>query len=231
MKKFIAPLLVVSLLAPQLSFAKNSDLVKVEYVQQVENNKKGFPLILAFVRIGFRLYRVLSRVNNVNKLVRNVKRYVDQHGLNRTQIAQQFAGKMEIVLIDSFYATSPSYKRFEPIMFKAKLKQRAYTYLVSVSDDGACLLFPNRAEKKNLYHANSYHSFADKNYKIYANTKGVERFYFVSSTQSLLSNLKSAFNISTSVYSCGKRHKGVQKLNQLKSMSGVEVRGVEVLIE
>jgi len=231
MKKMIAPLLVASLLTPQLSLAKNSDLVQMEYVQQAQTNKKGLPLLVAFVRIGFRVYRVLSRVNNVRKLVQNVKRYVDHNGLNRTQIAQHFSGQMEIVLIDSFYATHANYKKFESIVFKAKFKQKAYTYLVSVSNDGACLLFPNGVEKKNLYGAGSYYTFADKNYKIYANSRGKESFYLVSSTQPILSKFKSVFNISTSVYSCGKRSKGIAKLNALKTLSGVEVRGVDVNIK
>jgi len=163
-------------------------------------------------------------------LAQNIRRYVDQNGINRTQIAQQFAGQMEIVLIDSFYATQSSYNKFEPIVFKAKLKQKAYTYLVSVSNDGACLLFPNGVEKKNFYRANSYYTFADKNYKIYSNSKGKESFYFISSTQPILSKFKSVFNISTSVYSCGKRYSGIKKLNELKTLSGVEIRGVDVRI-
>ena len=230
MKKLITPLIIASLLIPQMATAQNSDLVKVEYVER-QSTKKGFPALIAFVRIGFRVYRVLSRVNNVNRLVQRVKVHVDRYGLNRDKIAQQFAGQMKISLIDSFYATQPTYKKFEKIMFKAKLKQRAYIYLVSVSNDGACLLFPNGADKKNLYPAHQYYTFADKNYKIYANSKGVEKFYFVSSTQPLLSQLKSTFNISTSVYSCGSRYKGKKRLNQLRAMSGVEVRGVNVIIK
>lgn len=134
-------------------------------------------------------------------------------------------------LIASFYATSSNYKTFEKIMFKAKLKEKAYTYLVSVSNDGSCLLFPNGSDKKNLYEANQYYTFADKDYKIYANEKGVEKFYFVSSTKPLLSKLKSTFNISTSVYACGSRHKGKKKLKQLRAMTGVDVRGVDIRIK
>jgi len=229
MKKIIAPLLVASLLTPQLASAKNSDLVKVEYVQ-AQNTEKGLPLLMAFVRVGFRLYRVLSRVNNVNRLVQRVKIYVDRHGLDNNRLTQNFRSELKISLIDSFYSTSSHYKKFESIKFKAKLKERAYTYLVSVSDDGSCLLFPNGSDKKNLYQADQYYTFADKNYKIYANTKGVEKFYFVSSTKPLLRKLKSTFNIQTSVYSCGTRYKGKQKLKELRAMGEVDVRGVEVVI-
>ena len=229
MKKMIAPLLVASLLTPQLASAKNSDLVKVEYVQ-TKSTEKGLPVLIAFVRVGFRLYRVLSRVNNIRKLVQRVKIYVDRYGLDNNKLTQNFSDELKISLIGSFYATSSNYKTFEKIMFKAKLKERAYTYLVSVSNDGSCLLFPNGSDKKNFYRANQYYTFADKNYKVYANTKGVEKFYFVSSTKPLLSKLKSTFNIQTSVYSCGTRYKGKQKLNELRAMGGVDVRGVEVVI-
>ena len=229
MIKIITPLLIVALLSPELALAKNSDLVKVEYVQK-QNSKKGIPFFVAFIRVGVRLYRVLSRVNNVNRLVQQVKIHVDRHGFNNSKLTQSFGSELKISLIESFYATSSNYKKFEKIMFKAKLKEKAYTYLISVSDDGACLLFPNGSDKKNLYEANQYHTFANKDYKIYANAKGVEKFYFVSSTTPLLKNLKSTFNISTSVYSCGSRYKGNKKLNQLRAMGGVEVRGVDVTI-
>ena len=226
----ITPLLIASLLIPQTVTAKNSDLVKVEYVQTQSNSTKGIPLLIAFVRVGFRVYRVLSRVNNINKLVQRVKIYVDRHGLANNKLTQNFRDELKISLIESFYATNSNYKTFENIMFKAKLKEKAYTYLVSVSDDGSCLLFPNGSDKKNFYQANQYYTFADKNYKIYANTKGVEKFYFVSSTKPLLSKLKTTFNISTSVYSCGSRYRGKQKLKELQGMGGVEVRGVDIVV-
>jgi len=228
MKKIIMALIVISLIAPQGAMAKNSDLVQVEYVQ---SNKKGLPALITLIRIGVRVYRVASRVNNVNRLVEKIKKYVDENGIERTQIAQHFFQELKIVLIESFYASKPSYKPFEKIVFKAKLKQRAYTYIVSLSHDGACLIFPNGADKKNLYRANSYYTFANKGYKIYANKKGAETFYFIASTQPLLSQLKGVFNISTGTYACGKRHKGRAKLNALASTSGVEVRGLDLLIE
>lgn len=230
MIKIITPLLIASLLIPQITLAKNSDLVKVEYVQK-QNTQKGIPFFVAFIRVGVRLYRVLSRVNNVDKLAQQVKIHVERHGFNNSKLMQSFGSELKISLIESFYATSSNYKKFEKIMFKAKLKEKAYTYLISVSDDGACLLFPNSSDKKNLYAANKYHTFANKDYKIYANAKGVEKFYFVSSISPLLKNLKSTFNISTSVYSCGSRSKGNKKLNQLRAMSGVDVRGVDVTIK
>jgi len=146
-------------------------------------------------------------------------------------LTPQIATAKNADLIASFYATNSTYKTFEKIIFKAKLKEKAYTYLVSVSNDGACLLFSNASDKKNFYQANQYYTFADKDYKIYANTKGVEKFYFVSSTKPLLSKLKSTFNISTSVYSCGSRSKGNKKLKQLRAMGGVEVRGVDIVIK
>lgn len=228
MKKIIMALIIISLIAPQGAMAKNSDLVKVEYVQ---NSKKGFPALVALIRIGFRVYRVLSSVNNVNRLVQNIKQYVDQNGIDRTKISEHFSEELEIVLIESFYASKHTYKPFEKITFKAKLKQKAYTYLISISDDGACLLFPNGADKKNLYQANSYYTFANKDYKIYSNKKGTEQFYFVGSTKPLLSQLKGVFNISTGTYACGTRYKGRTKLKALQSTSGVEVRGLDVLIK
>ena len=230
MKKLITPVLIALLLTSQLSLAKNSDLVKVEYVQ-TQNTEKGIPLLVAFIRVGFRVYRVLSRANNVNRLAQRVGRHVDQHGLSNNKLTQSFGNELKISLISSFYATSSNYKKFESIMFKAKLKEKAYTYLVSVSNDGACLLFPNGSDKKNLYQANQYYTFANKDYKIYANAKGVEKFYFVSSTKPLLSSLKSTFNISTSVYACGSRSKGAKKLKQLRAMTGVDVRGVDIHIK
>jgi len=230
MKKMITPLLIALLLTPELSLAKNSDLVKIEYVQ-TQTQEKGIPLLVAFVRVGFRVYRVLSRVNNINKLVQRIKVYVDRYGLSNQKLTQNFSNEMKISLISTFYATSPTYKTFEKIMFKAKLKEKSYVYLVSVSNDGACLLFPNASDKKNLYQANQYYTFANKDYKIYANEKGLEKFYFVSSTTPLLSKLKSTFNISTSVYSCGSRYKGKEKLKELRAMGGVEVRGVDIVIE
>jgi hypothetical protein len=230
MKKLIATLIIASLLIPQLATAKNSDLVKVEYVQ-TQSVEKGIPFFVAFIRIGFRVYRVLSRANNVNRLVEQVKVHVDRYGFNNSTLTQSFGNELKISLIESFYATSSNYKTFEKIMFKAKLKEKAYTYLVSVSNDGACLLFPNSSDKKNLYQANKYYTFANKDYKIYANAKGVEKFSFVSSTKPLLSKLKSTFNISTSVYSCGSRSKGNKKLKELRGMSGVDVRGVDIIIK
>lgn len=230
MKKMIISLLIASLLTPQLSFAKNSDLVKVEYVQ-IKSSKKGLPLFIAFVRVGFRVYRVLSRVNNIRKLVQRVKIYVDRYGLDNNRLTQNFRDELKISLIESFYATSSNYRTFEKIIFKAKLKERAYTYLVSVSNDGSCLLFPNGSDKKNFYQADQYYTFADKNYKIYSNSKGLEKFYFVSSTKPLLKRLKSTFNIQTSVYSCGTRTKGKQKLKELQAMGEVEVREVDIVIK
>lgn len=230
MKKMITPFLIALLLIPQLSLAKNSDLVKVEYIQ-TENRKKGIPLLIPFIRVGFRLYRVLSRANNINKLVQRVKIYVDRYGISNHKLTQNFGDELKISLIESFYATSSNYKTFEKIIFKAKLKEKSYTYLVSLSNDGACLLFPNGSDRKNLYQANQYYTFADRDYKIYANAKGVEKFYFVSSIKPLLSKLKSTFNISTSVYSCGSRYKGKQKLKELQAMGGVEVRGVDIVIK
>jgi len=92
MKKMITPLLIALLLTPELSLAKNSDLVKVEYVQ-TQTQEKGIPLLVAFVRVGFRVYRVLSRVNNINKLVQRIKVYVDRYGLSNQKLTQNFSNE------------------------------------------------------------------------------------------------------------------------------------------
>jgi len=232
MKKIITPLLIVSLLIPQFSLAKNSDLVNVEYVKQAQTTKKGLPFIIAFIRIGFRVYRVLSRVNNVRKLVKKVKHYVDQKPkINQAQVAYHFSGDMKISLIDSFYATSSNYKRFEPILFKAKLKEKSYTYLISLSNTQSCLLYPNGIEHKNYYQSNRYYTFGDKNYKFYSDSRGEESFYLVSSTKPLLRSLKSTFTSRNSIFSCGGNYQGARKLKELRGIGGVEVRGVRVFVD
>ena len=121
--------------------------------------------------------------------------------------------------IKSFSSSKPSYHVKEPIIFNIELKNASYLYLLSLSDQEACLFFP---PKIMLYPKGKQKEL----FKLTATQKEHEQFYLLSSNEPLDFITFSFQN----EYSCIERNHGIKAIERLER-EGVEVHRVNVPIE
>jgi hypothetical protein len=222
MKKLLIVLLILSPFVMAKSYQK---------VQILEENKKGWGKVI--YKIGdFCFSIVVGAVSNsetAKKVITNIEVYFNDKSSEHEKIMDYFGGKIRAEIIDEFSSQYPSYQKEKAINFDLELKQKAYIYLVSLSSNDSCLLYPNLNDQHEYKHAMGSHSIPSNNsYSIQADTSNVtEKFYLISSVRPIyFDNFKQQ-----GIFKCASRNIGIQKISQHQTNQFSDYRLLEIKIK
>ena len=151
--------------------------------------------------------------------------------ISGSQPIKEFVHKAEVYLgfsileqkqlIETFHSTKPSYNVNEPIKFELKLKENAFVYLLSISNNDSSLVFPNNQDKENAYQAKKLYKLPSRNYSIASTEAEKIKFYLVASTTQLSFQEFNELSVT----------EGIKKIEALKSSNVVDVYRVDVGVE
>jgi len=146
-----------------------------------------------------------------------------------TDIIEYFRGKIDAELIETFSSEQTSYKNFTPIHFNLELKQKAYVYLLSVSQKESCLIYPNLNDLHNYEHSMGSHTIPSNNsYTIQSNaSNSTEQFYLITSVRPIYFDRFKQVNI----FKCAGRNIGLQKIAQHRTNQFSDVKQVDIFIK
>ncbi len=201
--------------------------VKIIYPDQ---NYRGKGAGVVAIMVGNFVFNVLGNViadlPSVQKLARDIETYIKEHGLDPEELVQRFEGKLRASIIEHLEPQKKSYRVSEKIYFDIGLKQRSYIYLMSVSSDNICLIFPNRTDQNNLYGLQQRHIPATDKYAIESDREGTEKFYLVASLETVSFDEFSP----NGIYSCIDKKSGLRKLGRLKEDNAKDIRQMNIKI-
>jgi len=209
-------LLTVNLLAKEALPQKK---YHVEIVQE-NSNKKGFKSSV-YIKIQNFFFAVSEKVS-IDIVAKKIEVYVNTHGLSPLALSNHFKKSIKISLIKDFHSSKWSYAQLEPIGVNYGLRQKAYTYLLSVEKDEMCLIFPNTQNNQNLQNESSYslNGFA-------FDQRGELELYMIGS----LNTIDFSSFRPNSIYRCISRHRGENKLTQIRNNNTNDVKRYDISIK
>lgn len=218
MKKLLLSLLTLTMLLSSSLQAKEQ--YKVEIVTE-QSTKKNLFAKTVYIKIRDFVLVVIESAT-ANKLASEVQNYVNAYGLNKEKIALKFNGKLKVSLLEDFSPQKYQYSKFENVSVNYTLRQKAYTYLLSVERDEACLLYPNTTATNSLLSQGAYtldgYAF---------DAKGDVRLHLISSLNVIDF---SDFN-PNGIYRCTSRDKGKQKVANIKKHHTNDVLRQDIFIK
>lgn len=223
MKKLLLNILTLTMLLSYTLPAKDAkpkNKYKVQIITE-ESNKKGFLGTTVYIKVrDFVL--VVIEATAANKLANEVQNYINDYGLNRENIALKFNGKLKVSLLEDFSPKKYQYNQFENVSVNYTLRQKAYTYLLSVEQDEVCLLYPNTTATNSILSQGAYSLGG------YAfNAKGNVNLHLVSSLNVIdFSKFKP-----NGIYRCTTRGKGIQKVANIKNHHTNDVLRQDIFIK
>ena len=213
MKHLLFSLATLSLISTSVLLSEEHTSVQKYSVHIIKENahKKGFGSKI-FIKIKDYMLEVGNKVS-IEIFAKEVESYVNTNGLNVENLTQHFNGKLNISLIKDFQTSKENYRVNEPIQLNYALRQKSYSYLMSVASDGACLVYPNQNDSDNMQ-GFGYHALpTNRSYNILSNAKGNVEFYLMTSLKRLdFSDFKA-----NSIYRCTSRNKGLNKVAEIQN--------------
>ena len=217
MKKLLLSLIATSLLLSPSAYAEDNTKKKHNYhvkIVQQQGKKKGWGVVALWVG-GF-IFDVIANAtantDSVKKVAEEVEDYINNNGIDQEKIAHKFQDRLKISLIQSFNAQNSQTHVGDAMRFNIQLKQKAYTYLLNISQDQACLIFPNDNDRDNRYSPQNHTIPANRSYQLRPDRVGRESLYLITSLRPLDFDKFQK----TGIYRCTSRGKGLQKLGQIE---------------
>jgi hypothetical protein len=231
MKKLLLTTLASTILLGSLLSAEETQTKHHYKVEILDNSKKGWGKVI--YKIGdFCFSIVVGAVSNsetAKKVITNIEVYFNDKSSEHEKIMEYFGGKIRAEIIDEFSSQYTNYQKEKDINFDLELKQKAYVYLVSLSSNDSCLLYPNLNDQHEDKHAMGSHSIPSNNsYSIQANTSNVtEKFYLISSVRPIyFDNFKQQ-----GIFKCASRNIGIQKISQHQTNQFSDYRLLKIKIK
>ncbi len=223
MKKLLLSVLTLTLLLSCSLLAKDAtpkEKYKVEIITE-QSNKKGMFGNTVYIKVRDFLLLIIESAA-ANKLAGEVQNYVNAYGLNKEKIALKFNGKLKVSLLEDFSPQKYQYNKFENVSVNYTLRQKAYTYLLSVDKDEVCLLYPNTTATNSLLSQGAY---ALGGYAF--NAKGIVQLHLVSS----LNVIDFSKFDPKGIYRCTTRGKGIQKVANIKNHHTNDVLRQDIFVK
>jgi len=225
MKKVIMGFILVQMFWSTTLLAK--ERYKVTIISQHSQNK-SLGSVALFVG-GFVFDVVANAVANtetVKKIASDIEKFIYHNGLNQEEILDRFGDKIKISVIDRFRIDKYTYRVSEKIKFDINLKQDAYTYIINVSKDKSCIIFPNEYDTNNRYRSKrEYRLPSSTEYNFKSNRAGREIFYLVTSPKDI--NLDSMFNKDSCIES---KNRWNTILDNLKKEALIDIGRIDLTI-
>ncbi|CAA6825606.1 MAG: Unknown protein [uncultured Sulfurovum sp.] len=223
MKKLLLSLITLTLLFGCSLPAKNAtqkEQYKVEIITE-ESNKKGIFGNTIYIKVRDFVLVVIESAA-ANKVAQEVQNYVNDYGLDKEKVALKFNGKLKVSLLEDFSPQKYQYNKFENVSVNYSLRQKAYTYLISVERDEACLLYPNSTATNSILEQGAYSLGG------YAfNATGNVKLHLVSS----LNVIDFSKFDPNGIYRCTTRGKGIQKVANIKNHHTNDVLRQDIFIK
>ncbi len=221
MDKLLLSLIVPLLLSVNL-LAKEALLQKRYHVEIVQEDahKKGFKSKI-YIKIQNFFFTVGEKLS-VDIVAKEIETYVNTYGLSPLALSNHFKKRIKISLVKDFHSSKWSYAKREPIEVNYALRQKAFSYLVSVEKDEMCLIYPNTQNSNNSQYESSYslNGFA-------FDTKGTVELYMIGSLNSIdFSSFRPK-----AIYRCTSKHRGNNKLTQIKDSYTNDVKRYDIRID
>ncbi len=181
--------IILSFVLLQLLFASGlsaKERYKVHIIQPKANQKSWGIVGLMVGDFVFDIVAsTIANTQSVTKIANDIEEYINRFGLDEEQIVHHFGDRVKLSIIERFHTDRYTYRTDENIKLDISLKQDAYIYLVNLSKDKACIVFPNGEDSANHFKAHRNYSLPSGNYALQANTEGNEEFYLITSMRKL----------------------------------------------
>jgi len=230
MKRLVLGFIIANMLLNYFVVAQENTqkYYKVKIIQE-NPEQKGWGTFL--IRVGEFIFDVIANAvadtDSVKKIARDVENYVNNYGLDQEKVAQEFRGKLKIHLIKKFQPRKDVYHVGEEITFDIALNQKVYIYLLDISKNDSCLIFPNAKDSNNIYNINNIEIPANSSYVLKPNEKGRETLYLIASLRPIFFDSFKA----KSIYSCSSRNIGLRKISKIKNKITSDVSRVDLIIK
>ena len=232
MKKLLLLTLSSMLLLTSSLTAKEKQTKTYYKVQIVESNKKG-ALGKTIYKIGDFCFSVvagaISNSESAKKVITRIEVYFNDKSAKHDDILEEFRGKIHAEIIEDFSTPSMSYKKGQAISFYLELKQKAYVYLVNVSNNETCLIYPNLNDTTPYELAQGEHSIPSNNsYEIASDgSTNEEKFYLITALRPLyFDDFKQK-----GIFRCAKRNLGLQAVADSQNSQFNDVSLLELNIK
>ena len=189
MKKLLLTLSSILLLSSSL-IAKDKQSKTYYKVEVVKSNKKG-AFGKTIYKIGDFCFSVvagaISNSESAKKVITRIEVYFNDKSAKHNDILEEFRGKIHPEIIEAFSTPYLEYKKAQAISFDIELTQKAYLYLVNVSNNDACLIYPNLNDSTPYEVTQGEHTIPSNNsYKIAADgLANEEKFYLITALRPL----------------------------------------------
>jgi hypothetical protein len=147
---------------------------------------------------------------------------VKKYGDDTIKMSKHFGQRLNISLIDNFKAEKSYYRIKEKVEVKYTLQQQAYTYLISVENKDACLIYPNRR------HLNNKHPKRNYNLNGFGfDTRGNVELYVVGSLEEI-----DFLNFHPqNIYYCTSAEKGLNKIMEMRKNNLIDIKRFDITVE
>ena len=230
MKRLLLSVITTTLLLNPLLMAKDSNSTYHVKIVEDNSNKKGFGSKLAtniVISIWKKTKNTVKEVfigisTNIaaNEITKKVEDYMKtKTTIDINKMNQHFNGQIRVALIENFSPTEATFGVMKPMTFDLNLRQNAYVYLISLSPNGSCLVFPNAVDGNNYLGVNNRRLPATDSYQILADRAEDETFYLVSSLEvQFFKEFKAK-----SIYKCTTKKRGIDKVAELSKKHTTQV--------
>lgn len=220
------------LLNPALLAKETTSPYHVKIIEE-GSNKKGFgsKIVLSIWKKTKdsvkEIFISISTNVAANKVSTEVEEYLKVNKIiDIEKMNQSFHGQIRVALIENFETSEPAFSVMQPINFDIQLRQDAFVYLISVSKNESCLIFPNARDSNNYLGVQNTTLPATNNYEILSDETGREFFYLVSSLEvQYFKEFKAK-----SIYKCAKRNVGLRKIAELNNSNISHIKDVTVTV-
>lgn len=233
MKKLLLSVMTISILLNSTLLAKEATSTYHVKVIDEGSNKKGFGskiILTIWKKTKNSIKEVFISITTnmaANKVSSEIENYLKKkQNIDIKKMNETFHGQIRVALIENFESTKPIVAVREPIHFNLQLRQDAFVYLLSVSQDESCLLSPNASDLENYLGVQNTTLPATREYTIFSDTPETIDFYLVSSLEvQFFKEFKAK-----SIYKCTKRNVGLRKIAELNNSNINDVKEVSVTI-
>jgi len=233
MKKLLLSVMTISILLNSTLLAKEATSPYHVKIIEQGSNKKGFGskiVLTIWKKTKNSIKEVFISITTnmaANKASAEIENYLKvNQNMDIKKMNETFHGQIRVALIENFEPTKPIVAVREPIHFNIQLRQDAFVYLISVSENESCLVFPNAADSENYFGVQNTTLPATNKYNIISDAPETVHFYLVSSLEAQLFKEFKA----KSIYKCTKRNVGLRKIAELQNSNINDVKEVSVTI-
>lgn len=232
MKKLLLLTLSSMLLLSSSLTAKEQQSESYYKVQLVKSNKKSF-LGKSVYKIGDFFFSVIaeaiSNSESVKKVITSIEVYFKNKSSNYNDLLEEFRGKIRPEIIEAFSTPYLEYKKGQAISFDIELTQKAYLYLVNVSNNDACLIYPNLNDSTPYEVTQGEHTIPSNNsYQIASDgLANEEKFYLITALRPLyFDDFKQK-----GIFRCTSRTLGIQAISNAQNSQFNDVEMLKLNIK